>query len=168
MALCPDLAEMTLIPAEREKMLENRAVHHIGAPYLTNRSRVVVDSLPERCLGRLATFIATFFASTTLFKSPHLSRSATDGSSTRVSRAPDYEDYNANWATICTQYHRVSAQSYSQGEKLMNALAQSGLLDTVVCQDSAVYTAILGATSGGHAMTRAASFKELLSRMETQ
>ena len=67
----------------------------MGALYLCNAKALdYTDSQMEMYLGRIGTFVTTFFATTTLCQSPHLTQAKVSG----------YEDYSIDWANACNQF----------------------------------------------------------------
>ena len=93
--LCPEVINLQDLVTFKNILDSNRVGYHVGAMYLCNaKATEYTDSQMEMYLGRIGTFVRTFFATTTLCQSPHLTQANVSG----------YEDYNIDWANACNQF----------------------------------------------------------------
>jgi len=100
------LADISGIIFSYHRVQEDRAKFHIGAMYLTGgKVDDFTDSDADGVLGRLATFVMTFFPNSTIAGSPHISKIV---NGKRVSRAADYSDFDDIYSTLCANVRQKS------------------------------------------------------------
>lgn len=102
---CPDLNDFSVLPGWKSRVMENPAIFHIGALYLTGRKdNDFTDNIFENFIGRLGAFVQVMAPKSTLCASPHFSVS-------KVESAPDYD---TTWRNVLTQIHRTREQVSAQ------------------------------------------------------
>jgi hypothetical protein len=92
---CPDISDFIVLPQWKTTIMENPAIYHVRALYLTGtKDNAFADILFENFVGRLGTFVRILTPPTsTLYCSPHFEV-------TKVKSAPDYD---LTWEKILTQ-----------------------------------------------------------------
>jgi hypothetical protein len=101
---CPSIDTFGALAVVIKAIKDSPQNFHIGAYYLTGHPRAPFDdNSAADFLGRCASFITGVFSTSTLARSPHISRMDPTTKSP-VSKASDYADYHDNWNVLCNQY----------------------------------------------------------------
>jgi hypothetical protein len=125
---CPEISDFTVLPKWKATIMENPAIYHVEALYLTGtRDNIFSDNLFDNFVGRLGTFIQIMAPKSTLCGSPHFAP-------TKVESAPDFD---VTWRNVLTQIHRtrkaVNAQQLSvdvteAAKELSNVFAKTAVI----------------------------------------
>jgi hypothetical protein len=118
------------------KIKDNPAAYHIGAKYLTGRERANFnDADAGIVLGRVGTFLTTFFNKTSLAKSPHIKKQD-------VAVYQEYDDFSGDFERICSAYKdmmiKADAAMFKKLEEVSNSagIARFAPLDTLKIIDA--------------------------------
>jgi len=77
------------------EMLKKKHLYHVGSLYLCgDKVKEFSDTDANAVLGRLTTFITTFYKNSTICASPHVSRNGRN-------MCENYEDYDPNYSNLC-------------------------------------------------------------------
>lgn len=111
--LCPGIADFSVLPAIRNKIMENRISYHVGASYFTGKGKAdFEDTSAEDFLGRIGTFILSMMPKSTLAQSPHLSQN----------KVESYPDFDPQWSNTLIQFKASAAAGAGEAlKKVINS-----------------------------------------------